>query len=264
MALILDYPLVVFVFSLTLLYVSEESGAFLGKRRGGVREGEREDFNLIMSALLTLLALIIGFTLSMAISHYDQRKSYEEAEANAISTEYLRADLLPVADTARVHELLVNYLDQRILFYNVRILAYIDRNSSSRLQQINDATDRLETELWSTVEVPSVKEPTVLTQLAISGVNDVINSRGYTQSAWWNRIPTAAWCLMAIIAVLTNVLIGYGMRRAKETNFMRLIFPLIISVSFFLISDIDSPRSGIIRVSPENLISLAQLLHVKN
>ncbi len=261
MALILDYPLVVFVFSLTLLYASEESGAFLGKRRGGVKEGEREDFNLIMSALLTLLALIIGFTLSMAISHYDQRKSYEEAEA--ISTEYLRADLLPAADTARVRKLLVNYLDQRILFYNIQIWVYIDRNSN-RLQQINDATDRLETELWSAVEVSSVKEPTVLTQLAISGVNDVINSRGYTQSAWWNRIPTAAWYLMEIIAVLTNVLLGYGMRRAKEMNFVRLIFPFIISISFFLISDIDSPRSGVILVSPENLISLAQSLHAKN
>jgi hypothetical protein len=43
---------------------------------------------------LTLLALIIGFSFSMAVSRYDQRKSYEEAEANAIGTEYARADLL--------------------------------------------------------------------------------------------------------------------------------------------------------------------------
>ena len=48
-----------------------------------------------------------------ALSRYDQRKNYEEA--NAISTEYVRADLLPAADTARVRALLRNYLDQRIL-----------------------------------------------------------------------------------------------------------------------------------------------------
>ena len=42
----------------------------------------------------------------MAISRYDQRKNYEEAEANAIGTEYVRADLLPGPDAAKVRALL--------------------------------------------------------------------------------------------------------------------------------------------------------------
>ncbi|WP_334397930.1 hypothetical protein [Bradyrhizobium sp. AZCC 2289] len=53
------------------------------------------NFNTVQAATFTLLALIIGFTFSMAVSRYDQRKTLEEAEANAIGTEYLRADLLP-------------------------------------------------------------------------------------------------------------------------------------------------------------------------
>ena len=73
-----------------------------------------------MAATLTLLGLIIGFSFSMAISRYDQRKNYEEAEANAIGTEYVRADLLPAADAERMHGLLRNYLDQRVLFYQTR------------------------------------------------------------------------------------------------------------------------------------------------
>jgi hypothetical protein len=35
----------------------------------------------------------------------------------------------------------------------------------------------------------------------------------------------------------------------------------VISISFFLIADIDSPRGGIIRVKPQNLVSLSQSLH---
>ena len=53
----------------------------------------------------------------MATERYDQRKNFEEAEANAIGTELLRADLLPPDDAARVRKLLGDYLDQRILFY---------------------------------------------------------------------------------------------------------------------------------------------------
>jgi hypothetical protein len=54
---------------------------------------------------LTLLGLLIGPRFSMAASRYDQRKNFEEAEANAIGTEYLRADLLPAADGAKVKDL---------------------------------------------------------------------------------------------------------------------------------------------------------------
>ena len=57
------------------------------------------------------MGLLIGFTFSMAVSRYDQRKNHEEAEANAIGTEYVRADLLPIADAARARDLLRNYLD---------------------------------------------------------------------------------------------------------------------------------------------------------
>ncbi|MET3907810.1 hypothetical protein ABID59_002151 [Bradyrhizobium sp. S3.3.6] len=78
---------------------------------------QKDDLSLVLAASLTLLALIIGFSFSMATNRYDQRKNFEEAEANAIGTEYLRADFLPPADTARVRALLSDYTKQRILFF---------------------------------------------------------------------------------------------------------------------------------------------------
>ena len=96
--------------------------------------------------------------------------------------------------------------------------------------------------------------------LAVSGMNDVLNSQGYTQAAWWNRIPIAAWILMVVIAVCCNLLIGYGVRRAEKV-ILFLALPLVVSIAFFLIGDIDSPRRGIIRVHPQNLQSLAESLH---
>src|SRR6202050_2971458 len=112
----LDYPRIFFVFSLVLLWLSAQIGIYLRRFRT-LKDDEREDFNTVQAATLTLLALIIGFSFSMAISRYDQRKNYEEEEANAIGTEYIRADLLPPADAANVRSLLVQYLDQRLLFY---------------------------------------------------------------------------------------------------------------------------------------------------
>src|SRR4029453_18643658 len=68
--------------------------------------------------------------------------------------------------------------------------------------------------------------------------------------------PAAAWLLMAAIAVCCNSLLGYGARDAKTVIFLLQVLPLIVSISFFLIADIDSPRGGVILVHPENLLSL--------
>ena len=248
-----DNPLIVFALALFVLWLSTRIGSSFLKRRRKLEEGVREDFGIILAATLTLLGLIIGFSFSMAISRYDQRKNYEEAEANAIGTEYVRADLLPAADAAKVRALLKNYLDQRVLFYTTR--------DEQQLRQINARTAQLQTELWSAVLAPAAAQPTPMVALAVSGMNDVLNSQGYTQAAWWNRIPLAAWVLMAAIAICCNVLVGYGARHAEAEGFLLLVLPLVVSISFFLIADIDSPRGGIIRVHPQNLESLAQSLH---
>ena len=235
--------------SLVVLWLSADLGNFIGRRRP-LQEEQREDFSVVQAAILTLLGLLIGFTFSMAVSRYDQRKNYEEAEANAIGTEYVRADLLPVADAARVRDLLRNYLDQRVLFYTTR--------DERELERINAATAQLQTELWSAVQASAAKSPTPVVALAVSGMNDVLNSQGYTQFAWWNRIPVAAWGLMAAIAICCSLLIGYGARRKAVLLFS--ILPLAVSISFFLIADMDSPRRGLIRVLPQNLMSLSQSL----
>jgi hypothetical protein len=142
-----DNPLIVFALALFALWLSARIGSSFLKRRLNLEEGVREDFSIVLTATLTLLVLIIGFSFLMGISRYDQRKNYEEAEANAIGTEYVRADLLPAADAARVRALLRNYLDDRILFYKTR--------NEQQLRQINANTAQLQSELWAAVKTPA-------------------------------------------------------------------------------------------------------------
>ena len=99
--------------------------------------------------------------------------------------------------------------------------------------------------------------------LGVAGMNDVLNSQGYAQAAWWNRIPTAAWILMALIAVIANLLFGYGAQNIKSEKILVVVLPFVLSVSFLLIADMESPRGGIIRVNPENLIALADSLRAQ-
>ena len=247
----MNYPVPVFALSLVVLWLSAQTGAYFHRRRR-TEEAEHEDLGVVLAATLTLLGLIIGFSFSMAVTRYDQRKNYEAEEANAIGTEYVRAGLLPAADAAKVRELLKSYVDQRVLFYTSR--------NPRQLEQINTSTAQLQSDLWSAVQTPAAAQPTFMVALAVSGMNDVLNSQGYTQAAWWYRIPGAAWALMAAIAICCNLLVGYNSRRTEGKKKSFFLLPLILSIAFFLIADMDSPRGGLILIHPQNLESISRSL----
>jgi hypothetical protein len=243
-----ENPVIGFILSFVILWLAALIGDLLRQRLRPLAEEVRNDFGMVLAATLTLLGLLIGFSFSMAVTRYDQRKNCEEAEANAIGTELLRADLLPDRDPVRVRGLLKKYLEQRVLFYTTR--------DERQVAKINADTAKVQDELWAAVRPAAAAQPTAMMALVVSGMNDVLNSQGYTQAAWWNRIPFEAWMLMLAIAVCCNLLIGYGAHRTERA--VLLILPIAVSVSFLLISDIDSPREGAIRVVPLNLLSLLQ------
>jgi hypothetical protein len=247
-----DRPLLVFAVAFAAMWLASVIGEWLHGRNLLRRGGGDKDFDLIAGTSLSLLALLIGFTFSMAANRYDERKIKEEAEANAIGTEMLRAEFLPPADAARVRVLLGAYLDQRILFFG-------DAHTAG-LARINQQTNLIQKQLWTTVRAAAAAQPAPVAILTASGMNDVLNSRGYTQAAIWDRIPKAAWALMMSIALLSNLLLGYGSGDSRAWKRLGLIMPLAVSISFLLIADLDAPRHGLIRVRPENLQSLAHSL----
>jgi hypothetical protein len=249
---ILDHPLLLLVVALIVLRFAARFGTLLAAKFKPMGEKEHDDLNVIVAAALTLLGLIIGFTFSMALTRYDQRKNYEEEEANAIGTEYLRVNLLPASDTARIQQTLREYLNQRIAFYENR--------NDAKGRQIDADTARLQSDLWNQVEGGARANPTSIVALVVAGMNDVLNRQGYSQAAWWNRIPIAAWGLMSVIAIACNILIGYSAHIVDGKARRHFVFPLIVAISFLLIADIDSPAHGIIRVYPQNLEALARSL----
>jgi FtsH-binding integral membrane protein len=241
----LEHPGVIFVLSLATLVVAAYAGVYAGTRLRAADAAEREQFGIVLTAALTLLGLVVGFTFSMAVSRYDQRKNLEADEANAIGTEYVRVDLLGVERADALHALLAAYLDERVLSYTTA--------DAAKLVDVDGVTAHLQSELWAEAKSAAVEQPNVNTALVTSGMNDVLNSQAYTQAAWWNRIPLAAWLLMGAIAVICNFLFGYSQRPRWRAL---VILPVLLATAFYLIAELDSPRGGLVRVAPLNLVAL--------
>ena len=75
----LDHPLLILVASLAIFWIAAWLGGSFQKMKQELEGSDREEFQFVLGGTLTLLGLIIGFTFSMAVSRYDQRKNYEDA-----------------------------------------------------------------------------------------------------------------------------------------------------------------------------------------
>lgn len=247
---LLDLPAVLAVASFIAMTVI----GLLGVRAGGSRKGrlpaEREDVSLVLGAALTLLGLIIGFSFAMAVERFDQRRASEEGEANAIGTALARADLLGADEAAAMKTLLRQYAEQRARYYTV--------HGDAEVAAVRAEVRRLQDRLWAAAVAAGRRSADPMTALVVSGTNDVLNAEGVAHAAWTNRIPAAAWWLMTGIALIASFLAGYSARNPGRDGGLLLTLPLLISLAFLLIADIESPRDGFIRIAPDNLRLLMQ------
>jgi hypothetical protein len=190
----LNHPVIVLLAALFIFWLSAWVGGWLRRSWPILKEADSDDLKFVIGGMLTLLALIIGFTFSMAVSRYDQRKGDEEQEASAIATALIRANQLSAADAAKIQALLKTYVDQRILFYVT--------SNEQELRQINSRTAELQTEMWSVTSSSVTGLPAPMAIFVLGAMNAVLDSQGYTQAAWRNRIPKGAWVLMVLISIL--------------------------------------------------------------
>lgn len=252
MARFVAHPAVLFVVLFAFFVAAVAFGAFIRRRIRELSDEERADFGVVQTATLTLLALLIGFCLSMAVGRYDTRKTLEEAEANAIGTEYARADLAGAPIDTRMKSALFDYARLRVSYYRT--------GDRARQTQIARETATLQARLWDLAKQVGKDQPTPIGSIVVTGMNDVLNSQDYSEAARINHIPLGAWFLLIAIGGFACIVQGYGARGALRKGWLVTVLPVTVSLSVALIADIDSPQGGIIRVQPQNLSRLVVAL----
>ena len=244
---LIDRPLLLFFAMLLLFLACTRVGVHARLHGPKLTPADRAEFDLVRNAMFTLLGLIVGFAISMAVGRYDLRKNLEESEANAIGTEYLRLDLAPPDAAAKARASLRTYADERIAFYGLIEPDAVAKNAA--------ATTLTMTKLWDAIAPETAANQTAVSALVASGMNDVLNSYGYTVASWRNRLPVEVWLLLIGVAAGCNFLIGFGAERLSSAT--HAILPVTAALAILLIADVEGPHNGFVRVHPENLIDAA-------
>lgn len=240
--------IVLFVITFVLLILSAYVGKYFFKRRYNDNEMADDGAKIILGAILSLLGLLIGFVLSISINGYNNRQQSEENETIAIGSAYQRTELLNKSDRELAKALLLQYLDARVEFFKAGV--------SSENSQWQQASLEKQRQLWNIAAQGASKTPNPVTASILTAYSDLYLSQQKTIASWRHQVPNAAWFLLIFFAVSANILMGYNIRGLQGKNGLILILPLLATLAFFMIAEIDIPGEGVIHVTPDDLVLL--------
>jgi hypothetical protein len=218
--------------------------------RGDGRGGG--NLTTLESAMLGLLALMIAFTFSMALSRFEARRDAVLNEANSIGTTALRARLLSEPNRTETLKLLQEYVQIRLDIVQsgtslVERMAAVDR--SNALQQA----------LWQQAKAVAANDKGLIpTGLFIASLNAMIDDQGKRLAALRSRVPNIVLLALFAIAAVAGGFAGYtsGLE-AKRTRLPVYVMGLLISGVIYLILDLDRPSSGFITNNQQAMIDTA-------
>jgi len=219
---------------------------------GDEKETAQEGY--VVTAVLGLLALLMGFTFALAIDRYDARRISVLTEANAIGTTYLRAQLLDEPHRSRISSLLDDYVDTRIQ------LAAAQPQSEEQLRLLQ-SNDRLVFDLWkATVNAfPTIKNYGLSISF-LQTMNEVIDLDTTRKVARMARVPAEVLVVLLLYLFTCAGVLGFFMvgKRGRASAF--ILFGLF-GVALLLIIDIDRPAGGRIREPQDAMLMLRDFIH---
>ena len=238
----------IFIIGSVIFFLATEVGFRVAHiRRSNADESTKSEAITIQGAILALLGLLLGFTISMALSRIEERKQIVVEESNAIGTAYLRAQLLPEPEKTEISRLLRQYVDVRL-----------EGTRTGNLQGAVTKSEELHDQLWLQAVAVGKKVPQPFpTGLFIQSLNEVIDVHSKRLRAVVDHVPTSILLLLFTVAIFGMGAIGYGCGLGNGYFIIsRLAMAILIALVILVIIDLDQPGRGLIRVSQQSMMSL--------
>ena len=247
------YPLVaMFSVGLVLILGAGEFGRWLGQRSG--RRGA-PGVSTLEGAILGLLALMIGFTFSMALSRFETRQDGVVVEAAAIGTTALRARLLPAPHNHEAVKLLQDYVQLRLDLTRRPL-------SPQEFDDVIARSNAIQEALWQQAKAVAAKDNAMVpTGLFVQSLNEMIDDQEKRLAAFNNRLPVIVLIALYGVSTIGIGFAGYGSGiESKRTRVPVYLIGILVAAMVLLIQDIDRPGAGFITVSQQPMANAAAAL----
>jgi hypothetical protein len=243
---------------LVCMLAAVEAGFRLG-RKATVHADHRANIQAVEAAILGVLALLLGFTMSMAVSRFEARRLLILQETNAMGTADLRAQLLPAPEGPEIESLVRQYLDARTRYFT-------SGGDGDTLRAIRTNTDQLQSAIWAHVNTLVQKDNrSIPAGLLVQSMNEMFDLQAASWAAARSHVPSTVISLNAVVSLLTAMFVGYtfGLSGVRHV-FSAIMLAIAISAVLAVILDMDEVHGGFIHVNPQPMIDLKKSLTVNH
>lgn len=223
-------------------------GRRLRAGRNGGQELESVQEGYVVSAVLGLLALLMGFTFSMAVDRYDMRRTLVTEEANAISSSYLLAQTFEEPHRSRISTILVPYVDNR--------LELARAHDHKRIVPLLKESEAMQITLWSAAleAVGGLRDD--VSSNFLDNTREVIEVGDRRFAARQAHIPTRVHMVLLIYITISAAVMGFAFANSPQYITSGTLF-VLVTLSMLLIIDLDRPTGGAI-VEPQHAMENLQ------
>lgn len=229
-----------------------EIAHLFGHRARRKRSEHPDQLSTIQGAMLGLLALLLGFSFALVAGRFSDRLALISQEANAISTAWLRCDLLPEAFANQARQLLRQYTDHRIASYEAK-------SDAEWMKAIHDA-EQLQRQMWAIVSEATRNQPALAVSLP-PAFNEMFDLEASRAAAAQRHLPGMLLLLLLASSAVSVAAVGYGCGVAGKRNaVLTTALSFLIGGVLWAIIDMDYPRKGLIQAGQQPMLDLQQNL----
>jgi hypothetical protein len=248
----MDYTIVMLALAAGLflgIVLLLELGRRLGKRRlERDSESARSGVALAEGAVFGLLGLLIAFSFSGAAERFQERRELITAEANAIGTAWLRLDLMPPDTQPAMRERMRSYVDSRLAVYRA---VHDDAAFSDAIARVSTE----QAELWRGAISARGQSDQGWDKLVLPALNDMFDVAGKRTHAFRWHPPAIIFMLLCALGLGCALLAGFAMASAPRRPLVHMLaFAAVVSVTVYVILDLEFPRQGLLRVDDDDQV----------
>ena len=144
----------------------------------------------------------------------------------------------------------------------LRVEAHREAQFSDRFATLRKRTSDLQDRLWAEAVAAAAERPSPITAGFISSLNETIDLEAKRIAAKRNHVPGAVWLLLLCVTGCGLWLVSYQAGPTGRHSILeRFVFPILVAIVIALITDIDTPRRGLISLDERPFLELNETLN---
>lgn len=238
----LDRNLVALAVLLFLVQVLvRELGFWIGSSHAGRAASEAEGTGVLVGAMLALLTFVLALSLAFASARFDERRAGTLAEANAVSTAWLRAKAIDQERGERIARLLEDYAGLRAAFVR-------STNQRRAIEDINARTAAVQSEIWANVAALAREQPNALAVSLMAAVNETFDAATAERFAYDFQPPRQLFWLLVGMTLIAMGVLGFQLGlRQRPLRVLSILLAAMWTLVTTDIIDLGAARLGAIR-----------------